>query len=419
MIFIKNTIFTDYAIKKINRNVIQDYEDFYFTKVKVSNKLGVFEPSRTSIENDIYTIVIDKSIFSTGVYTLYCTIPAEVENINIKEIGVYETILEKDYLFSISKISEYKPGNLPYDLIITLDINFSTIDIYPLYPSLSVTSADYASTTDLSMTNLTLTNMTIDLERLVVNNSINIGYNTAQVFYQRQQEIDYMLNNFIACSTFSKISSYIGIDNISDYFSDTLVQDNLFYKIKNLKNSSQTISITNNLLTSEQDNIYFSNPDGSSLFIQANLGNLEESSILNKISSNVDDILFNFEILKGYLTFTIYGTEGGYYTLKYDIQSQEITIKDNEYNNFYIIFNNNFSSPEIKLYINGTLSTTENYYYDFTELPSYGIISLKNYTYDISNNVLYNPNLKIKNIINFNKILTNNEIFVLNSLLSI
>lgn len=410
-----NTIFTEYAIKKINNNLLGNYEDFNFQKIKIGNKSGSFDYTRDSLTNNIYTLNVDSIEINNNVFTIYCTIPESIEGFDILEIGIFDTINGIDNLFTLTSVDTLKPSKLSYELVIIIDINLNTLNISNNYPTVEVNDPVRTSISNVSDVRYTLNYITTNLERNILHNSTEVGYNRAQVFYREQQDLEYYMQNLMNCNFYSTLISRIGSSNITDCFLNTIKENFSFYKIRNLVNYSQYIGVNNGLFNSSSDKITFSTVGGDSLFISANLDELSQGIILCKVLESEGKYFFSFKIEGVNLIFTLY-SNSGYYSISYDISSEEIFIQNNKFNNFIITFNNNFSTPSLKMYINGVEVTVLESIVNFTELTSNNSIPLVNYTYSSEGVLNYNKDYSIKAIVGFNKVLSEDEIYLLNTL---
>lgn len=412
--YIQNTIFTEYAIHKINRNITQDYENFNFTKIRLGNKEGILDSTRTSLIDTVYTLPIDSVSLNNNIFTILSTIPDTIEGFDIREIGLYDTVGGIDNLFVFSEIDTTKPADLTYKLILTLDLDLMIVNLYPVYPEITILDKEYVPLHVEESFEETLNYVNTNLERIIEDNATEIGYNRAQVFYEKQKDINSNLQNFTNTSKYIKMQNLINDGSISDCFFNC---DNnfLYYYIKNLNNYSSYLEVNNGLITSFNDDITFDNANGTTLMIRANLDKLSDGLILGKLDERESKYYFEFRINSPFLEFTLHSGLG-YYTAAYDMSTLDVRISSDVFNTFIISFNNNFTTPEIKIYYNGTELTLIDTISNFTSLSYFSTLPLVNYTYSISNNLIHNNDFYIDSVVLFKRLLTSEEILLLNIL---
>ena len=100
--YLDNTVYTNHALRKICENLIGEYENFNFLKVKVGSGDNTLSQDRKDLSIPLYTLRINDVTYKDGIVTIICEIPPELADVPITEIGLFDTVMGVDYLFSYS-----------------------------------------------------------------------------------------------------------------------------------------------------------------------------------------------------------------------------------------------------------------------------------------------------------------------------
>jgi hypothetical protein len=131
--FISKGILVNYGLKRMLELLKDNSSNINFSKIKIGDGNGnniTLDTSLTEMINPVYTLPISNIILGNKITTFIATIPDSIKEFNIKEIGLYETRSNKDYLIAISPVNLNKPAYVNYDLIIEVhyNLNISNVD---------------------------------------------------------------------------------------------------------------------------------------------------------------------------------------------------------------------------------------------------------------------------------------------------
>ena len=179
-----------------------------FSKVLISD--GEFKLNNKSmpIANHIYEYKVSEITRSGGTVLLTAQIDDD-SKITIKEIGLYATTSDGEILFSsVSNLSINKGDGVPYDLVLTMNIYTSFINVtgFPDYNSFVIDDPKLCLFQDFNSVRDVIIYTFTNLERIIRMNALDIGYNKSQVFYKFQKEISENEECYFTIENFSKIS---------------------------------------------------------------------------------------------------------------------------------------------------------------------------------------------------------------------
>lgn len=369
--FLDNTIYTDYALNKICENLVEDISNFNFIKVKVGSGDNTLYQSRTDLSTLLYSLVIQDVVYDNeqGILTIICELPPELADIPITEIGLYDTVMGFDHLFSYSKVNIVKPSDIGYELTIVLNLGPKTID-FPGINKFVVPEYEYATAESLGNFTDTFIFITTNLERVIRSNAGEIGRNMAEVAYRRQKEIESsLLDTSYSNLYYSLHTKFIG--NISDLFFINQPKY-LSYKLCNFCDENSWLETYNKLWISNKDNLTF-HKGPITLLLNAKFDDLSvESTVINK--KNDIDIYFSVDIKQNYEEYMTYHNENNetaqqaglfselvisMYSLSevYEVRYVFDMLNAGQYTNqpipYILTFNGDFTNPEIHFYVNG------------------------------------------------------------------
>ena len=143
-----------------------------------------------------------------GIITIICEIPPELADVPITEIGLFDTVLGFDHLFSYSKVNIIKPSDLGYELTIVLNLGPKTID-FPGVTRFKVEGGDYVTISAITDFTDTYLYVTTNLERVIRSNADMIGKNMAEIAYIREKrDISTLRNVTFANMYYSLFAKY-------------------------------------------------------------------------------------------------------------------------------------------------------------------------------------------------------------------
>ena len=361
--YLDNTIYTNYALYKICRNIVEDIEDFHFLKVKVGSGDSTLDANKEELSLTLYSLDVMYTEYKDGVLTIRCELPPELADVPITEIGLFDTINGIEHLFSYSKVNVVKPADLGYELTIVLNLGPRTID-FPGINEYYIPQYEYATRDLLDDFTSMLLFVDTNLERIIRSNAGVIGYNIPNRVYQRQRQINAMLRNIIDSNIYySLYNSYDG-EISSMYF---LQEPNyLSYDIINYADSSSWLDVSYGLWEANTDNITLHNGP-CTVWFNAKLSDLDkESTIINK--RNDSDLYISINVEKNEetylitsdgvehkaefneLVFTFYGLTS-VYKVKYILDMNNIGKYIGKYTPYAFTFNGDFTAPDLHVYI--------------------------------------------------------------------
>ena len=369
MAFLDNTIYTNYALSKISRNIIGDFENFNFLKIKIGSGDNTLSTNRQDLSTLLYSLRIKEVYYQDGIITIKCEIPPELAEIPITEIGLFDTILGVEHLFSYSKVEIIKPSDLGYELTIVLNLGPRTID-FPGVNEFVVHEEEYATRESLNNFEDMFIFMDTNFERIIHSNAKEIGYNMAEIAYSKQLKLNNILKESTYANLYYSLYNMYG-SNLTDlFFLDT--PNYLSYDILNFANDESFLRTYLDLYDSYEDRI--SLHDGPVIFAWSmKLNDLsKDSAIFNKKDTTYlyfsIDIQASEEVYKietdnngnpvylnapySELIVTIYGPSDTY-TLKYVFNDKKKGDYIGQYLPYILTFNGDFEAPEFHLYIDG------------------------------------------------------------------
>jgi len=368
-VFLDNTIYTNHALEKIGRNLIGDYEDFNFLKIKIGSGDNTLSMDRTELSVNLYTLRIGEVHYADGIITIKCEIPPELAEVPITEIGLFDTVLGVEYLFSYSKVEITKPADLGYELTIVLNLGPRTID-FPGVNVFHVPSETYA--TRESLDNFTDMFIYIDtnLERVIHSNAEILGYNMAEVAYERQLK----LKNILTESSYANLY-YSLYGRYRDLLSDLYFINEpnyLSYDIVNFARDNSYLDTHLGLFESFNDG--FTLHQGPITFAWSmQLDDITKTSTIFNKRSDLN-LYFSIDTASNYEIYKVESTESGvpeyhrelYYEMlitlyglsnSYVIKYIFNTYKKGDYMGqqvpYILTFNGDFENPELHLYVDG------------------------------------------------------------------
>lgn len=455
--FLDNTIYTNYALRKICENLVDNYSNFNFIKVKIGSGDNTLSLDREDLTTLLYSLVITTTYYEDGVLTIECQIPPELADVPITEIGLFDTVMGVDYLFSYSKVEVTKPSDIGYELTIVLNLGPKTID-FPGVNIFEIPEYEYVTQSTLD----TFTDMFVyvdtNLERVIHSNAEEIGYNMAEVAYERELSIAETHRNTCFSNAYYSLYDRFDEDIADMYFLHE--PKFLSYDVINYANGEGYLEVYNRLFESHNDTITFSSGAYTLLVTMKLADTTVESAILNKRSEN--QLYFSWELGKTDEVYKIGSDKTRFYnnytTLNFKLfagsSAYEVTyVLDpsdlgqymTNYKTYALVFNGSLTNPSFQLFFDGkeiekydsptegesdekiaSRSVSDLYgkllitEADLTKLYDYSDLSLRNCLIDYNTGVKYNydNSQQISSIIGVKRQANEHELAFLNAVLS-
>ena len=435
--FIQNTIFTDYALNKINEylyhnielhentlvnktednlefnpetsvnSVIENTEapplPFNFTKVIISDQFSALTTDTKKLANEVYELPVTKvEMTSDSIFTIHSSISADIIDLKIWQLGIYETIDGEDKLFAFGNLDTYKP-NTDYELIINLEFNLETLQFYKGKLNLEIREPEHVSIAEGQKVSYTFADISEYLKFTISRNKEAL-IGDRDGFYPIQESFNEEKTNKNINKCFMDVWEYNNTLNskFGEYLNDTFMfQDEniLDCTISNLHNDDSKLTVVNGEFESNNDTIKFGKNGGTLMLIGKYIN--DSSIILNKVNKTTKEYNFKIEMLGNILTVTINGGIDSY--LKYTLEINNI---EKMYNNemSYIITSDNSS---IYCYINGELQEGIIERHNFVSPVSGEDMIISN---SISDSSVYSKLQKTNSIYFFNKYFNAGEV---------
>lgn len=406
-------VLTKYGMKRILERV--ENSDFYtplnICKIGVGNKMVLsYDSSIQMLRNEVAVFDIKPEDIVLDENT--CTIKSDLsitEGIAMQEIGIYEVIRGKRYLFAYaSGFSMVANEDLSYTLVIDLALHISFKDVdYNKY-KVSIGEVEYAHHPDVVGLYNDLSNVQLDLERCVQANSRELGLNRAETFYKERRKLSELIQTTLLFGRYQKFVSKFVNSEMTDcfYYPETDLDS---YSIRNLQDPKSHILVNNELQCANVDNINFSIP--ATIMCTANIGSMEKVGVIfGKIDPKKDRYYLDFRIssddvtdpsAEKFLQFTIYSydleraqqSEGGiipeeevnvvgHYRIKCyltDALKQAIIGNDATYT---FVYNGEEEDANVDFYINSVKMNVIEDKFNFTKFPKFE---------DLYDKIIYDP----------------------------
>lgn len=340
--FLKNTIFTDYALNKLNNCMILNTLDFNFSKVVISNEFSPLDVHTKHLANEIYDLPIDKvEMTDNNIFTIYSAIDENIYGIKIWQLGLYERVNGEDILFAYGNVDTSKPIT-DFDLIINLEINLETAQMVKDLPEIEIIKPTPASKEEGFQLGYHFLDVSNILEPIIRANHDTMVAQPLDSSFTKLRNTHDILE--ITCRTMK----YCDLLKIASSLEDSFLYydtNYLSYTVNNLNRENSYLTYSNGIFISTNDNTLFTT-NGGTLLILAKLQKVP-GIILNKTDSN--NFNFTFEIDNNYdLVFRIYESFENYLQFKVTVDSWNILSLD-----YFPIIITYDGTETIKMYING------------------------------------------------------------------
>jgi hypothetical protein len=193
-------ILTKYGLDRINKAVSDPSLNLNLTKIKMGSgdeNEDYYEPSENQEElkspiKDAEFYIYNKELLEDGLTISFHTIiTEEIGGFDIREVGLYETLGGKDFLFAISTQQPFVKPSPDYNYYINLDyyMFIKSTKFAEVYDQITL-DVEHALVTEADMEELMRTFLFAqgNLMDQIGNNSRIIGYNRATQLYEKIEE---------------------------------------------------------------------------------------------------------------------------------------------------------------------------------------------------------------------------------------
>lgn len=221
-------IITQYGLNRIAQAIADPNEELYLTKIKVGDaNFEYYEPTenQTSLVNPIPEgefYILEKELLEDGLTVSFHTIfPETLQNVEIREVGLYETIDNVDYLFAIST---QQPLLKPYiDLKYLISVDYyaflKSANLADVYDQI-ILNPDNQGVTEKNLEDLMSTILFTEnnLMEQINGNSRVIGLNRAQQLHEKIEENRRDFGYYATYNNYSTLLDYVSVDTIFGYW---------------------------------------------------------------------------------------------------------------------------------------------------------------------------------------------------------
>lgn len=294
-----------------------------FSKILVSSGEFPLTDDSVPILNHIVECPLEEISRSGSTLLLKSEVDKNAD-IVIKEIGLYANVEGKEILFGLLQgLNVNKSFDSSYELIIAINLYLSFVHVtgFPNENSFKLVEPKYALLKDFQIVRDLNLYLYSNYERIVRNNSMELGYNTAEVFYELQKNIGYYESCYSSSQSCLKIMQRLNkYKEIDEDTGEEIIEKRkalkqfyvlpkyrkIRYSTKDLCNlEDYCLTFTYKSFKGNKDEIKFSDEFNSSLCLKVNLENAEPKLILTKtnlINDPYFTILFTGDFLHVFIT---------------------------------------------------------------------------------------------------------------------
>lgn len=410
MEYLYNTLYTNYAFKKLANNLANPfytYSPYELFTIKVGDGDNSIDLDKTSLSRALVDLNITSVKTTSNTIIFTCEIPEDIKDINITEIGLFDRVDGVERLFSYSRVDAVKPAELGFELVVEINLALRTINYFPEKIKIRVSKYDYTTKEMLFNLKNMFEYIETNLERIIDFNSTEVGLNKEQVFYEEEERIEDIITNYSCTCKYFNLHNLFSSNLKNCFFIKNNIRK-LSYTLTDLVVDSAFIKIYLNTLISSGDSISFNG--GTTLSFTAKIGVLlegKETPILNKIDG--ETTYFKIGIEKTSLNFLLKGSDRNY-TFSLPLTENELPYYLENFNTYTITFNGDPKNPESHLYINGKELDIIESGIELGEITDFSRCPLKNYITD-GDNIVVGEDIQFKNIVFLNKIISEKDIF--------
>lgn len=306
-------ILTDYGLNRVAEALTDSTVKIILSKIKVGDaNYEYYEPEQSAtrllnpIPNGEFPIV-DKELLEDGLtVSLHAIFPENLDNCEIREVGVYETVNGRDYLFAISTQQPLiKPAeDLYYFTTVDYYVSLKSQNLSDIYDQILLDS-DSQLVTQEKLDNLiaTIAFTESNLMEQINGNSRVIGLNRAQQLFEKIEENRENFGYITSYNNYTILADFVKEEEIFAYWlfnyskipTPTASITDISKNGRNLSvnvpvnNYSRTFAGLMPTLSFNSPNYYYLEQTDSTLTFDSN-----KFSIIGSPSVSVDGIARNF-----------------------------------------------------------------------------------------------------------------------------
>lgn len=250
-------IITNYGLSRISKAIGDPSVSLNLSKIKVGDANGEYynpEPDQTALLNPISNgefFVIKKALLEDGqTVSFQCVIPSSFGDCDIREVGLYETVNEVDYLFAIVVQQPIVKPSLANRYIMSIDyfMFLKSANLADVYDQIILNPEEQTATEqDLQDLLSTLLFTQGNLSVQIGQNSEIIGYNRASEVYSFVEQSRSSYGYIASCSSYVSFGRYTN-NNVFGYWIFDYPKRNESYKsIKDIGSNGYNISTSQNV----------------------------------------------------------------------------------------------------------------------------------------------------------------------------
>ena len=221
-------ILTNYGLERVAQALADTSVNIYLSKIKVGDaNYEYYEPVATATElkhpiEDGSFYIIEKDLLEDGLtVSLHALLPEKFNGCEIREVGIYETVNGKDYLFALSTQQPLLKPSADLDYFISVDYfaflkSQNLSDIYDqiyLDPNNQLVTQE-----DLDKLMSTILFTESNLMEQINGNSRIIGLNRAQQLHEKMEQSRENFGYITSYNNYSLLLNYVNPDNIFAYW---------------------------------------------------------------------------------------------------------------------------------------------------------------------------------------------------------
>lgn len=241
-------IYTTYGLNRLTEAMGNPTDKLYLYKFKIGDANGTFytpSSSATSLVNPITNgtfYINEKSLSLDNTTVSFKTkFPENSSGYEIREIGLYETIDDIDYLFAIGTCQPLVKPNLSDNYIISVDyiVNFKSVNLASTYDQIVINANnEYASQNDLDTLQTTILYIEGNLMDQISTTSHIVGLNRAAQLHERISENHKSYSNASTVINFSNLLNFTTLNKVYSYW--------VFNYSKYITSTTAIVDISNN-----------------------------------------------------------------------------------------------------------------------------------------------------------------------------
>lgn len=390
------SLFTSYGLSKMD-DILIGNSALQFTRIVVSDReIDLNEENTIDDINITYSFEVTdvRNNLGNRTVSVIAEIPESVQNMDIRTIGLVctDSNTNTDYLFAFAQVFIKKPasyGRNKYILILNLDFNLGIVNFNYENLLLGATEVQYASVQNFMDESAIINTDIIALEHANLTNTLDIGFNKPQVYYNIEQNNKELINAFYESIDFANtgkiVNSFGNTTNITDAFYNIVNSSYNNYKLTNLANYSS--NIFKNDLTTYNNGNYITTNFAKNAFDFTNTSYISVTNDLFKSYQDTVNVINKTLLIQFTLAGTVYGNN--YNTDGVIIQKMSTDNSEFEGSIFSLQKQNNQLTVDVN-YANGYCSaTTELTRFELSNLS----IGLHTLTLSCDTSDVNNPNI--------------------------